>query len=383
MFRTGQGRVLTAALLLVPVQQLVSSGAAQSKPGNLTVIASGLDNPRGLAFGPDGLYVAESGRGFGGASTGPCAPNPAGGEPVCLGQTGAITRIAGTTSTRVVTGLPSLATADGSTATGPSDISFSGSRAFVAMGLGQDRATRDGQGLLQLGGGAAADLGTLLQVDAGTGTWAQVADLAAFEEQAGDPDDNGKLESNPNGVVAEGSRQLVIDAAGNTVLEVDRNGNVSLVAVMPPVAPAPAVPVVESVPVSAVRGPDGALYVGELTGLLFYPGTARVWRIAKGQAPQVYATGFTMISDLAFDADGKLYVLEYSATGLAGIFSPDPPGRLVRVSKAGTPGDTVLSSTDGLSGPVGLTSGSDGALYITNHSTDAGVGEVLRFKPPR
>lgn len=383
MFRTGRGRVLTAALLLVPVQQLIGSAAAQSKPGDLTVIASGLDNPRGLAFGTGGLYVAESGRGFGGPSTGPCAPNPVGGEPVCLGQTGSITRIGAGTSTRVVTGLPSLATADGSTATGPADISLSGGRAFVAMGLGQDRATRDGDGALQLGAGAAADLGTLLQVNTGNGTWSQVADLAAFEEQAGDPDGNGKLESNPNGVLAEKAGQIVIDAAANTVLQVDNRGSVSLVAVMPPVVPPPAVPVVESVPVSAVRGPDGALYVGELTGVPFVPGSARVWRIANGQAPQVYATGFSMISDLAFGADGKLYVLEYSATGLQGIFSPDPPGRLVRVSEAGTAGDTLLSGADGLSGPVGLTTGPDGALYMTNHSTDAGVGEVLRFKPPR
>jgi hypothetical protein len=380
MRRPGRGRVLTAALVLLPVQQLVTSAAAHSKPGRarLSVIASGLDNPRGLAFGPGGaLYVAESGRGFGGVSSGPCAPNPVGGEPVCLGQTGAITRIDGTTSTRVVTGLASIAVASGATATGPSDISFSGPRGYVAMGLGQDRATRDGTGPLQLGPGAA-DLGTLLQVNTSKGTWARVADLAAFEEDAGDPDGNGKLESNANGVVAEGSRQVVIDAAGNTVLQVDPDGSVSLIATMPKVTPT-----IESVPVSAVRGPDGALYVGELTGLFFPVGAARVWRIADGQAPQVYATGFTMISDLAFGADGKLYVLEYSADGSTGVFAGAPQGRLVRVTSAGAPGDVLLDGTDGLSGPVGLTSGPDGALYLTNHSTEAGVGEVLRFKPPR
>jgi len=51
-------------------------GAATAAPktakggsGGLTVVADGLDNPRGIGFGPDGaLYVAESGSG----GSGPC-----------------------------------------------------------------------------------------------------------------------------------------------------------------------------------------------------------------------------------------------------------------------------------------------------------------------
>ena len=54
----------------------------------VTVIMSGLDNPRGLAFGPEGaLYVAEAGRG----GDGPCVNAPAGLR--CYGPTGAITRL--------------------------------------------------------------------------------------------------------------------------------------------------------------------------------------------------------------------------------------------------------------------------------------------------
>ena len=55
------------------------------------IIASGLDSPRGLTFGPDGvLYVTEAGRG----GDGPSIPSPS--QPdaeLFYGTTGAITRI--------------------------------------------------------------------------------------------------------------------------------------------------------------------------------------------------------------------------------------------------------------------------------------------------
>src|SRR3954464_8199099 len=63
-------------------------GAAEAP--RVTVVARGLDNPRGIAFGPEGaLYVAEAG----GGGSGPCTPFELGGEPVCFGPTGAVTRV--------------------------------------------------------------------------------------------------------------------------------------------------------------------------------------------------------------------------------------------------------------------------------------------------
>jgi glucose/arabinose dehydrogenase len=54
------------------------------------VIASGLDNPRGLAFGPEGaLYVVEAGRG----GDGPGTPFELFGDGSCFGLTGAVTCI--------------------------------------------------------------------------------------------------------------------------------------------------------------------------------------------------------------------------------------------------------------------------------------------------
>lgn len=53
----------------------------------VTVIMSGLDNPRGLAIGPEGaLYVVEAGRG----GNGPCQVLR--GQSRCYGASGAVSR---------------------------------------------------------------------------------------------------------------------------------------------------------------------------------------------------------------------------------------------------------------------------------------------------
>jgi glucose/arabinose dehydrogenase len=83
--------------------------------GGLKVVAQGLDNPRGIGFGPDGaLYVAESGSG----GAGPCVAGPEGAE-VCFGRSGAVTRITKRSQHRVLTGLSSVAEEGGVAATGP------------------------------------------------------------------------------------------------------------------------------------------------------------------------------------------------------------------------------------------------------------------------
>jgi sugar lactone lactonase YvrE len=354
-------------------------GSASATGGGLQVVASGLNNPRGIAIGPGGaLFVAESGAG----GSGPCTVGPEGNE-VCFGPSGAITRIAHGTQRQVVTGLPSVADrADSSAAVGPVDVSFAGGRQYVLLGNpGGGPESRE-----QFGPGAA-DFGRLLRVH--RGKVRRVADFPQFEAD-NNPDGGAgaepglEIDSNPNGLLARHRSRLVTDAGGNDLLKVDAKGRVRVLAVFPPrLVPAPPgipdlppeIPM-QAVPTSVTVGPDGAYYVGQLTGFPFPVGGARVFRVVPGKRPQVFARGFTNIIDIAFDRRGRLHVLEIAANGiLAGDFA----GRLVRVNRDGS--RTVLAS-EGLFAPGGFVIAKDGSIYVTNNGILAGAGQVVRI-PPR
>jgi hypothetical protein len=343
---------------------LASAPLAQAQ----TVVMSGLDNPRGLAFAPNGaLYVTEAGRG----GDGPCLVNPGTGEERCFGRSGAITRLGKGQQSRVAEGLESHATPDGSAAGGPNRISFQGTGgAYITMGLGGDREWQDALGGLFSG--------TLIHM-AASGRWKVVADILEHEE-----DENpagGPVDSNPFGVLAEPGGRLVVDAGANALFSVAANGTVETLAVFPPLPnPTPVgPPMVEAVPTAVARGPDGALYVGELTGFPFVPGVANIYRLVPGQDPVVHCTGFKAIMDLAFGPDGSLYVVENATGGVPpfGLFFLPNTGRLTRVA----PDCTVAPVLEGLNRPTAVAVGADGAVYVTNNGVTAGAGEVLRLEP--
>src|SRR5215210_1256779 len=131
---------ITTALALA----LAVPAAADDDP---KVVADGLDNPRGLAFGPGGhLYVAESGRG----GEGPCISNPEFGD-ICFGASGAVTRVdlRHDRQKQIATGLPSKSEPSGAFAIGPSDVSFPkdsdhsfDDRGFLTVGLEGPLASR-------------------------------------------------------------------------------------------------------------------------------------------------------------------------------------------------------------------------------------------------
>ena len=173
--------------LVALVGVLAGSGAASDPPG--VVVMSGLDNPRGLAFGPEGgLYVAEAGRGGPGP---PCEMIR--GQLQCVGATGAVSRLWHGAQERIATGLPSYAPEDGAGATGPHDISLHGrGGAYVTIGLGANPAIRAefGQGF-----------GRLVRLKP-NGTWLADDDISSYEAEH-NPDQSPVPDSNPYGVLAE------------------------------------------------------------------------------------------------------------------------------------------------------------------------------------
>jgi len=368
--------VLGGLAIVTGVLALMAGPAAGD--GGWVVVASGLDNPRGLALEPGGpngytLYVAEAGRG-GNLGCGIAA----GGEFSCLGFSGAVTKITGVGSQRrVASGLPSVAAPGGFAATGPSDVGLWDGLAYVPIGFGSSPANRAAFGPL------GSSLGTLARVPLASGQRQTIGDFVAFEG-AFNPD-GGDINGNPNAALATPGHRYVVDAGANDLIDVRTEGGagLSVRAVFPrELVPAPPflglppgtmIPQ-ESSPTSIVRGPDNALYVGELTGFPFAQGSARVFRIDPHSIapPTVYATGFTCIMDLDFDEDGNLYVLEFQH---AGLLSDDPTGALIRVAPSGA--RTTVAST-GLVFPAGLAVHGYGA-FVSNFGVSPGVGQVVRI----
>jgi hypothetical protein len=357
----------TAAVAAVP------SGADPS--GGVTVVASGLDNPRQLAFVGADLYVAEAGHG----GDGPCFTAATG--PACLGLTGAITRIgADGTATAVVSGLPSFAGPDGSEATGPHGLTVSGGTLWATIG-GPTSADRDA---LEQTFPEAGMLGQVGPVDLAGGGIEPRVDAWRFEAARNADQDLGNpaVDSNAVDVVVDGARTFVVDAGGNDVVVAtpERVDVLSVFAnrtVANPLAPPAAPPVpMNAVPTAAERGRDGALYVTQLTGFPFPVGGANVYRVDPVTGAQrVLAGGFTNLVDLAFDAGGDLYVLEHDVDGLLG---PATEGGIARITPAGAVQRLALAPGT-LTHPSGIAVGPDGALYVTDHATTAGAGRILRI----
>lgn len=377
--------LIVSIMLARPATVRSADVASEQSLGEVTVtvVADGLNNPRGLNFGPDGaLYVAEAGSG----GEGPCAPGPEGER--CFGPSGSITRIDlkhGSTE-RTATGLPSLAGEDGSFANGIHDISFQGmGNGSFTTGFGGHPDERAAFG------DAGADFARLGRVNR-NGKWSLNEDLGQYETDQ-DPNEDDP-DSNPYSVLSLPGKTVYTDAGGNSLNQVAADGAMSTLAVFPnrlgamnpgfpppPDFPPPGALIpMDAVPTTVAVGPDGAYYVGQLTGFPFPINDANVYRVpADGGNPEIYEGGFTAIIDIAFGPDGSLYVLEIAKnSALAGFVFGDWTGALIHVAADGT--RTEIAEGE-LTAPGGIAIGKDGALYVTNNSIYSGTGQVLRIEP--
>ena len=123
--------VATTAASLTPLPAL-----GQQTPASATVIASHLNGPRGMRFGPDGLlYVALAGMGGTTSTRGICTQVPVPVGPYTGGPTASVVKIDSQgTVTNVATGLPSTVSSGG--VIGVADVAFVGENLYALVAGG-------------------------------------------------------------------------------------------------------------------------------------------------------------------------------------------------------------------------------------------------------
>ena len=136
----------------------------------------------------------------------------------------------------------------------------------------------------------------------------------------------------------------------------------------------------EAVPTTVTFGPDGDIYVGQLKGFPFLPGTSNVWRIDADAAGGwcsvntptsecgVYAGGLTAIQDIAFTPGGsRLYVLELAEGGVlefeAGFGTGEFPDAVLLELRGSRTRELAAGQ---LSEPGGIAVHSTGNIYVTD-----------------
>ncbi|MEA5389896.1 ScyD/ScyE family protein [Cyanobium gracile UHCC 0139] len=370
--RPGQGLLGLALGTWAGVSLLAAGAPADAAPYRARTLVTGLENPRGLTIAPNGnLVLSEAGRG----GSGPCILAGSG-NTLCYGTTGAVGQFDRSTNvySRALSNLPSLAVQSSPLfpeGTGLADLAFDGSgQLFGVFGFGAN------PNLIPAAGSPL--FGKTVAIDLGAGSLTPLADIAAFE--AAQNPDGKDLNSNPFALVVHGDDTYVTDSGGNSLVKADAANQVSLVNVFPEELvstshlpfpfPFPEVPA-QAVPTGLTIGPDGALYITQLSGFPFAPGSADVFRYDFTNPVTKFASGFSNLIDIAAGPDDALYLLQYSDD----FFGP-PSGSILRLGLDGS----VRTIFDDLVSPTGLAVGRDGTIYVANDG-DGVNGQLLALTP--
>jgi hypothetical protein len=366
--------LLAAATLAA---SLCPNPLAAQPSSNVHVWVTGLNGPRGLKFGPDGkLYVAEAGTGGTTSTAGMCTQVIAPVGPYTGGNSSRISRIDSTgTRTTFASGFPSTIDAMG-------DISGVADLAFVDGTL---YALEGGAGCSH---GDSLPNG-IYTVNTKTGSWKLFANLGQFIQthmvkypNPPDFEPDGTffsmvefherlyaVEPNHGQIVSvgmDGSMASALDVSASeghivpTAITVHDGlfylGNLNLFPIFPNFA---RILTIGHEECSRDAAPG-----------LSDTGPLRSLHILSSKA------GFTTVVGTAFGPDGLLYVLELSDA--AGYPTPGD-GKVVRVKGDGDIEDVAT----GLVVPTAMTFGPDGKLYVSNFgAAPPGAGQIVRIDIP-
>lgn len=325
-----------------------------------SVFVSGLNNPRGLKFGPDGnLYLAEGGIGGTNSTIGLCTQVPAvgpytgsttGSDILKIDKNGQVTKVADN--------LPSSQTIpeQGSLVSGVGDIAFIGNTLYgVLAGAGCSH------GVPTIPNGIIKVLPNK--------KWDLIADLSSFQMQ--NPVANPQpADFEPDGtwysMFSSGNELYAMEPNHGEIDKIDVWGHISRV-----------IDISKSqghiVPTSTVLH-NGEIY---FVNLSTFPitGNSDIYKISHSGTISIVASGFSMATGLAFDAAGGMYVLESTTNN---PFPTPGTGDVVRVDPAGS----RVTIVSGLSVPTAMTFGPDNKLYISNFGYGAppGAGEIWKVE---
>jgi hypothetical protein len=358
MFRTLSWK--NWAALLVLLLSLASLASAQSS--TVSVFAAGLNNPRGLKFGPDGyLYVAEGGAGGTISTVGICEQVPAPVGPYTGGYSSRISKVDQNGNvTTVIDNLPSSQTssAQGNLVSGVSDIAFIGDELYAITA------------------GAGCSHG-LLGTDNGVfrifpdGKWKMIADLSVFQKTH--PVEN----PNPPDFEPDGTWYSMTSVRGKLYAVEPNHGELDAISPDGEIHRVADISASQGHIVPTAVANHGAFYVGNLNTFPIQEGSSKILRITRHGNVKTVIAGVTTVLGVAFDREGYMYILE-NTTGNA--FPTPGTGKVLRVTD-----DGLEEIATGLFLPTAMTFGPDGGLYVSNVGfgpPPVGLGQIVRIIVP-